>query len=71
MRAARLAADHALAPTDAGGLGLRRLLAETASDNRASNRVLTAAGFTRWGEEAQADAPDGSVGPATHWERLG
>lgn len=71
VRAARLAADHALAPTDAGGLGLRRLLAETASDNRASNRVLTAAGFTRWGEEAQADAPDGSVGPATHWERLG
>lgn len=68
--AARLAAGHAFAPTDQGGLGLRRLVAETASDNAPSNAVLEAVGFTRWGHEAQALAPDGSVGPADHWELL-
>lgn len=46
-RAARIVADHVLSPVADGGLGLRRLVAETA-----------------------ADAPDGSVGPALHWERL-
>ena len=50
--------------------GLRRLVAETAADNEASNRVLAGAGFTVWGREEAADAPDGSVGPALHWERL-
>ncbi|WP_338748268.1 GNAT family N-acetyltransferase [Janibacter alittae] len=68
--AARSAAAHALQPTARGGLGLRRLVAETAADHAASNRVLTAAGFTVWGRERAADAPDGSVGPALHWERL-
>ena len=53
-----------------GGFGLRRLVAETAADNTASNRALASAGFTEWGREAAADAPDGSVGPAVHWERL-
>ena len=53
-----------------GGFGLRRLVAETAADNAASNRVLERAGFTPWGREEAADAPDGSVGPAIHWERL-
>ena len=43
---------------------------ETAADNEASNRVLAGAGFTVWGREEAADAPDGSVGPALHWERL-
>ncbi len=70
VRAARAAAEHALRPVAEGGLGLRRLVAETAEDNVASNRVLEAAGFTVWGREAAADAPDGSVGPALHWERL-
>lgn len=69
-RAARLAADHALRPVAEGGFGLRRLLAETAADNEASNRILRSAGFTVWGREESADAPDGCVGPAIHWERL-
>lgn len=69
-RAARLASAHALRPVTEGGLGLRRLLAETAADNAASNRVLAGAGFTVWGREEAADAPDGSIGPALHWERL-
>ena len=69
-RAARLAADHALGAVADGGLGLRRIIAETAADNEASNRVLAGAGFTTWGREEAADAPDGSIGPAVHWERL-
>jgi len=68
--AARLATAHAFTPREAGGLGLRRLVAETAADNAASNAVLESAGFTRWGHEAAATAPDGSIGPADHWERL-
>ncbi|WP_068423944.1 GNAT family N-acetyltransferase [Janibacter terrae] len=35
----------------------------------AGNRVLTGAGFTPWGREEAADAPDGSQ-RALHWERL-
>lgn len=68
--AARLAVGHAFASRDDGGLGLRRLVAETAADNAASNAVLESAGFTRWGHERAATAPDGSVGPADHWELL-
>ncbi|WP_282072691.1 hypothetical protein [Janibacter hoylei] len=44
--------------------------ARTVADNEASNRMLAGAGFTRWGREEAAEAPDGSVGPALHWERL-
>ncbi len=69
-RAARLAADVALRPVADGGFGLRRLVAETAADNTASSRVLTGAGFSVWGREGSAEAPDGSWGPALHWERL-
>lgn len=69
-RAAGVVVEHALTPVVEGGLGLRRLVAETAADHEASNRVLTGAGFTVWGRESAADAPDGSVGPALHWERL-
>lgn len=68
--AARIASDHALHPVAEGGMGLRRLVAETAADNEASNRVLTGAGFSVWGREESAEAPDGSWGPALHWERL-
>lgn len=68
--AASLAAGHAFAPQEDGGLGLRRLVAETAADNAASNAILDSVGFTRWGHEAAAEAPDGSVGPADHWELL-
>lgn len=69
-RAARLTADHALRPVADGGMGLRRLVAQTAADNEASNRVLMGAGFTQWGREEAAEAPDGSVCAAIHWERL-
>jgi RimJ/RimL family protein N-acetyltransferase len=69
--AARLVIDHALAPTDAGGLGLRRLVAETAADNAASNGVLEANGFAVWGREHLVDElPDGSYGDGLHWELL-
>ena len=51
-------------------MGLRRLMAETAADNAASNAILESVGFTKWGHEAAADAPDGSIGPADHWELL-
>ena len=68
--AARLAVGHAFASKDEGGMGLRRLVAETAADNAPSNAILESAGFTKWGHEAQATAPDGSVGPADHWELL-
>jgi RimJ/RimL family protein N-acetyltransferase len=69
-QAARLARDHAFATRGEGGLGLRRLVAQTASDNAASNTVLESAGFTRWGHEEAATAPDGSVAPADHWDLL-
>ncbi|NYF99136.1 GNAT family N-acetyltransferase [Janibacter cremeus] len=69
-RAARLATEHALRPVAEGGLGLRRLVAETAADNEASNAVLAGVGFTVWGRESAADAPGGSARPALHWERL-
>lgn len=68
--AARLAVGHAFASKEQGGMGLRRLVAQTAADNAASNAVLESAGFTTWGHEAAAQAPDGSVGPADHWELL-
>lgn len=69
-RAAKLAVAHAFAPKTEGGLGLRRLVAQTAADNAASNAILESVGFTRWGHEAAAVAPDDSVGPADHWELL-
>jgi RimJ/RimL family protein N-acetyltransferase len=69
--AARTAIDHALAPKDAGGLGLRRLVAETAADNLASNRVLEANGFRVWGRERLVDElEDGTYADALHWELL-
>ncbi|CAN7145976.1 GNAT family N-acetyltransferase [Knoellia sp. LjRoot47] len=68
--ASRLAVGHAFRSKDTGGMGLRRLVAETAADNAASNAILTAVGFTRWGHEEAATAPDGSVGPADHWDLI-
>ena len=42
------------------GLGMRRLVAQTAEDNVASNTVLDRLGFTIWGRETAADVlPDG------------
>lgn len=66
--AGRLAVAHAVAPTAEGGLGLRRLVAETAADNEASNAVLRALGFEVYGREIGADVlPDGSSGDGLHW----
>ncbi len=69
--AARLVCEHALTPRPRGGLGLRRLVAQTAEDNVASNRVLDGVGFTLWGTETAADAlPGGRTVDALHWELL-
>jgi len=69
--AARLAIRHALTPVGQGGLGLRRLVAETAADNAASNRVLESNGFVVYGREHAVDPlPDGTFGDGLHWELL-
>lgn len=67
--AARLAVSYALRPTGDGGLGMRRLVAETAADNEASNAVLRRAGFVKYGREHAVDRlPDASYGDALYWE---
>jgi RimJ/RimL family protein N-acetyltransferase len=69
--AARLAVAHALRPIAEGGLGLRRLVAETAADNAASNGVLRGCGFREFGREHAVDElADGSWGDGLHWELL-
>ena len=69
--AARLVVAHALTPRSAGGLGLRRLVAQTAEDNVGSNAVLDALGFDIWGRETAADVlPGGRVVESVHWELL-
>lgn len=70
VEAGRLAVAHAFRAVADGGLGLRRLVAESAADNDPSNAVLTTLGFTRWGVEPDATAPDGSVSDAHHWTLL-
>ena len=66
--AARMALAYAFAPVREGGLGLRRVIAQTSSENAASNRVLSSLGFTNWGIEPSADAlPDGRTASALHW----
>jgi RimJ/RimL family protein N-acetyltransferase len=69
--ASRVVSGHALTPRAKGGLGMRRLVAETAEDNVASNTVLDRLGFTIWGRETAADIlPDGRALDALHWELL-
>lgn len=69
--ATRLAVEHALTPRTEGGLGLRRLVAQTAEDNTGSNRVLDALGFGIWGRETAVDVlPGGRTVDALHWELL-
>ncbi|HMM96969.1 GNAT family N-acetyltransferase [Phycicoccus sp.] len=69
--AARAVAAHALAPRVDGGMGMRRLVAQTAEDNIGSNAVLDALGFEIWGRETEADVlPDGRTVESLHWERL-
>jgi RimJ/RimL family protein N-acetyltransferase len=68
-QAARLAVAYALRAEGDGGLGCGRLVAETAADNAASNRVLESAGFTVFGRERKVDRlADGSWGDGLHWE---
>lgn len=68
---ARLAIRHALTPTGEGGLGVRRLVAETAADNAASNRVLESNGFVTFGREHAVDElADGGWGDGLYWELL-
>jgi RimJ/RimL family protein N-acetyltransferase len=68
---ARALVAHAFAPRAGGGLGLRRLVAQTADDNAASNAVLDRLGFTIWGRETAADVlPGGRSVDALHWELL-
>ena len=68
---ARALVNHAFAPRSEGGLGMRRLVAQTADDNAASNTVLDRLGFTIWGRETAADVlPDGRAVDALHWELL-
>ena len=69
--AATALARHALLPKALGGMGFRRLVAQTAEDNAGSNRVLDTVGFTIWGRETAADIlPDGTVVDSLHWELL-
>ena len=69
--AARLAVEHAFRPRNKGGLGLRRLVAQTAEDNIGSNAVLDAVAFEIWGRETAADLlPGGRTVDALHWELL-
>ncbi len=58
----RLAAAHALAPTTAGGLGLRRLVIRVATGNDASARVALAVGFRPCGLDRRAELlRDGTI----------
>jgi RimJ/RimL family protein N-acetyltransferase len=69
--AARLAVTYATTAKSDGGLGLRRLVAETAADNAASNKILTSVGFAPFGREHEVDPlPDGTYGDGLHWEWL-
>ena len=69
--ASRLVVAHAFTPAARGGLGMRRLVAQTAEDNLASAKVLEAVGFEVWGREAAADLlPDGRTVESVHWELL-
>jgi len=49
----------AAAVSSARALGLTALVARTAEDNRASQRTLAAAGFTRTGDPEETTAPSG------------
>lgn len=67
--AAAIALAHGLPQSDAGGLGLRRLVAETSADNAASNAVLQRLGFTPIGVEHAVDPlPEGGYADGVHWE---
>ena len=67
-RAGRLVLDHAFNAPEAGGRGLRRVVALCVGDNDASAAVLLRLGFTEWGREPQFCArEDGTFDDARHW----
>ncbi|MGN6415284.1 GNAT family N-acetyltransferase [Flexivirga sp.] len=69
--AVELVVAHALAPGDAGGLGLRRLAAYADTTNLASLRVLRGAGFRQTGiDRSTITFPDGTVGDEYCFELL-
>jgi len=69
--AVRLAADYALHATEAGGLGLRRLLLRASAGNTASRQVATVAGFQQTGaEHAVSQLGDGSWADDVRYELL-
>lgn len=69
--ATRTVAEHALAPQDAGGLGLHRVHLRAADGNRASVHVAEAAGFTRTGRQREGELlRDGSRVDVLCFDRL-
>lgn len=69
--AAALVVEFARRPVAADGLGMRRVVAETAADNVASNRTLEVLGFTVFGREHAVDPlAEGGYGDGLHWELL-
>jgi RimJ/RimL family protein N-acetyltransferase len=69
--AVRLAAWHALLPTDVGGLGRSRLVLRAAESNLASRRVAIRAGFLEIGRDRQAELlGDGSVDDLVRFDLL-
>lgn len=66
--AARRIVTHARASRGVDGLDLRRLVAQTAVDNVASNAVLRHLGFMVFGREPAVDLlPDGTFADGLHW----
>lgn len=67
--AAALVVGFARRPVTAGGLGMRRVVAQTAADNAASNHILESLGFEVFGREHAVDRlPGGAYGDGLHWE---
>jgi RimJ/RimL family protein N-acetyltransferase len=69
--AVRLVVQHALAPTDFGGLGLERVVMRIASRNAASRRVAVKAGFREVGLDRGAERlRDGTVDDFVRYDLL-
>lgn len=67
-----LVVAHALAPLDAGGLGVRRLDLLTGAGNRGARGLAERAGFVLVGvEHASLPAADGGWGDTARYERVG
>lgn len=68
--AVRMTVRHALLPEDVGGLGLVRVLAHAAADNRVSHTVLTRAGLAEAGLERMSTRTRAGLQDAVRYERL-